>query len=289
MKIIFVNSKMFPCNSHMVIRFFIILLIIFFFQMSPESMPKIAKIQLVSSHPEVYEPCDDSFLLVDALLADRSNIINQNPKFCLEIGCGSGYVITSLALILSQYCPWTQFYATDINLHATHTTLQTSANHGVHVEVVATDIASSLQKRLQKSIDVLVINPPYVPTPEDEVGADGIVASWAGGFKGRLVIDRILNVVDELLSVNGLIYMVALSENDPYDICQVMKEKGFGSKIALQRSTEEERLCVIKFWREKETSEDGERADNASSLNGWLGKVPFVNSLRKKGTENDSR
>ncbi|KAJ4785714.1 HemK methyltransferase family member 2 [Rhynchospora pubera] len=257
--------------------------------MSPESMPKIAKIQLVSSHPEVYEPCDDSFLLVDALLADRSNIINQNPKFCLEIGCGSGYVITSLALILSQYCPWTQFYATDINLHATHTTLQTSANHGVHVEVVATDIASSLQKRLQKSIDVLVINPPYVPTPEDEVGADGIVASWAGGFKGRLVIDRILNVVNELLSVNGLIYMVALSENDPFDICQVMKEKGFGSKIALQRSTEEERLCVIKFWREKETSEDGERADNASSLNGWLGKVPFLNSLRKKGTENDSR
>ncbi|XP_078175796.1 S-adenosyl-L-methionine-dependent methyltransferases superfamily protein [Carex rostrata] len=218
---------------------------------SPEFAPKIAKMQLVSSHPEVYEPCDDSFLLVDALLADRSNLINQNPKFCLEIGCGSGYVITSLALILSEYCSSTQFFATDINLHATQTTLQTSANHGVHCEVAVTDIALCLQKRLWKSIDVLVVNPPYVPTPEDEVGAVGIVSSWAGGFKGRMVIDRILDVIDELLSSNGLTYMVLLSENDPLEISQVMRERGFGSRIALQRSTEEERLCVIKFWREK--------------------------------------
>ncbi|XP_078178358.1 uncharacterized protein LOC144572596 isoform X2 [Carex rostrata] len=253
---------------------------------STECVPKIAKIQLVSSHPEVYGPCDDSFLLVDALLADRLNLINQNPKFCLEIGCGSGYVITSLALILSQYNSSTQFFATDINLHAAQTTLQTSANHGIHCEVVVTDIASCLQKRLRKSIDVLLVNPPYVPTPEDEVGAVGIVSSWAGGFNGRKVIDRILDVVDELLSTNGLIYMVALSENDPSEICQVMREKGFGSRIALQRSTEEERLCVIKFWREKETNEvDGEITDNGSNLNGWLGRVPFVNSLWKKGNE----
>lgn len=259
---------------------------LFCFQVSTESVPKIAKIQLVSSHPEVYEPCDDSFLLVDALLADWLNLIDQNPKFCLEIGCGSGYVITSLALILSQYNPSAQFFATDINLHAAQTTLQTSANHGIHCEVVVTDIASCLQKRLRKSIDVLLVNPPYVPTPEDEVGAVGIVSSWAGGFNGRKVIDRILDVVDELLSTNGLIYMVALSENDPSEIFQVMREKGFGSRIALQRSTEEERLCVIKFWREKETNEvDGEITDNGSNLNGWLGRVPFVNSLWKKGNE----
>jgi release factor glutamine methyltransferase len=50
-------------------------------------------------------------------------------------------------------------------------------------------------------------------------------------------------------SINELIYMVALSENNLSEICQVMKEKGFGSRIALQRSTVEERLCVMKFWR----------------------------------------
>jgi hypothetical protein len=42
----------------------------------------------------------------------------------------------------------------------------------------------------------------YVPTREDEVGAVGIVSSWVGGFNGRMVINRILDMVDELLSIN---------------------------------------------------------------------------------------
>lgn len=38
---------------------------------------KTAQIQLVSSHPEVYEPCDDSFALVDALISDTPNLLAQ--------------------------------------------------------------------------------------------------------------------------------------------------------------------------------------------------------------------
>lgn len=62
----------------------------------------------------MYEPCDDSFALVDALLADKVNLIEQHPKICLEVGCGSGYVITSLALILGEE-GGAQFFATDIS------------------------------------------------------------------------------------------------------------------------------------------------------------------------------
>lgn len=62
----------------------------------------------------MYEPCDDSFALVDALLADKVNLVEQHPKLCLEVGCGSGYVITSLALILGDE-GGAQFFATDIS------------------------------------------------------------------------------------------------------------------------------------------------------------------------------
>ncbi|KAI5332422.1 hypothetical protein L3X38_022551 [Prunus dulcis] len=207
----------------------------------------IAQIRLVSSHPEVYEPCDDSFALVDALLADRKNLLEHQPTLCLELGCGSGYVITSLALIVGQEA---HYIATDINPHAVRVTRETLEAHGVHAELITTNIASGLQKRLAGLVDVIVVNPPYVPTPEDEVGHEGIASAWAGGENGRSVIDKILPVADNLLSEKGWLYMVTLTENNPSEICLQMKEKGYASRIIVQRLTEEENLQIIKFWRD---------------------------------------
>ncbi|XP_057970702.1 uncharacterized protein LOC131159657 [Malania oleifera] len=212
--------------------------------------PRAAQIRLVSMHPEVYEPCDDSFALVDALLADRTKLIEHHPTLCMEVGSGSGYVITSLALMLRKEAPRAQYFATDINPHAMEVTRKTLEAHGVHAELVATDIASGLDRRLAGLVDVMVVNPPYVPTPEDEVGRHGIASAWAGGENGRSVIDKILPVADNLLSDRGWLYMVTLSANDPSQICRQMGEKGYAAKIVVQRSTEEESLHVIKFWRD---------------------------------------
>ncbi|CAA0833457.1 S-adenosyl-L-methionine-dependent methyltransferases superfamily protein [Striga hermonthica] len=212
--------------------------------------PKTAQIRLVSSHPEVYDPCDDSFALVDSLLADRAHLLKHRPAICMEIGCGSGYVITSLSLLLGESSPPPYYIATDINPHAARVTLQTLESHGCQAEVINTDIAFGLESRLYKSVDLIVVNPPYVPTPEEEVGSGGIAAAWAGGENGRKVIDRILPVADGLLSDKGWLYLVALSANDPLELCLEMRKKGYASRIVLQRSTEEESLHVIKFWRD---------------------------------------
>ncbi len=45
------------------------------------------------------------------------------------------------------------------------------------------------------SIDILVFNPPYVPTEDDEIFSSGIEASWAGGKRGRRIIDKFIPVV----------------------------------------------------------------------------------------------
>lgn len=213
----------------------------------------IADIRLVSSHPEVYEPCDDSFALVDALLADRTNLLQHHPTLCMEIGCGSGYVIASLALMLGQEANGSYFIATDMNPHAVRVTHETLEKHGVYAELLNTNIASGLEERLQRSVDVMVVNPPYVPTPEEEVGCKGITAAWAGGENGRSVIDMILPIADNLLSDKGWLYMVTLTANDPSGICLGMRKKGFDARIVLQRSTEEESLHVIKFWRDPDS------------------------------------
>ncbi|XVF28334.1 hypothetical protein REPUB_Repub15cG0020600 [Reevesia pubescens] len=211
---------------------------------------RIAQIRLVSSHPEVYEPCDDSFALVDALLSDRKNLLEHKPILCTEVGCGSGYVITSLMLMLGEEANQAQFIATDINRHAIRVTRETMEAHGVHAELINTDIASGLENRLAGLVDVMVVNLPYVPTPEDEVGCEGIASAWAGGENGRSVIDKILHVADKLLSELGWLYMLTLTANNPSQICRQMRKKGYASRIILQRSTEEESLHIIKFWKD---------------------------------------
>uniref|UniRef100_A0A0C9S8D3 TSA: Wollemia nobilis Ref_Wollemi_Transcript_11509_974 transcribed RNA sequence n=1 Tax=Wollemia nobilis TaxID=56998 RepID=A0A0C9S8D3_9CONI len=210
---------------------------------------KSADIHLVGRHSEVYEPCDDSFALVDALLADRVHLEEVQPSLCLEVGCGSGYVITSLALMLGQETG-IRYLATDISAAAIEVTQKTLAAHGVHADVLLTDLVSGLDKRLAGTVDVLVVNPPYVPTSEEEVGVNGITASWAGGENGRAVIDRILAIANDLLSSKGWFYLVTLTANNPAEICLIMRQKGFASRIIVQRSTEEESLHVLKFWRD---------------------------------------
>uniref|UniRef100_A0A804NUM7 PIPK domain-containing protein n=1 Tax=Zea mays TaxID=4577 RepID=A0A804NUM7_MAIZE len=185
-----------------------------------------AQIPLVASHPDVHEPCDDSFALVDALLSDKAQLLTLQPRLCMEVGFGSGYVITSLAIMLRQLGSGAQYLATDINQHAAETTQATLEAHGVHADVIVTDIMSGLDKRLAGMVDVAVVNPPYVPTHVEEVGCRGIAASWAVGLNGRQVIDRILPAVREMLSERGWLYMVALEDNDPSDICHLMSEMG---------------------------------------------------------------
>jgi len=87
---------------------------------SSAQQTSVAAIHLVARHPDVYEPCDDSFALADALLADKSSLLKQRPNVCMEIGCGSGYVITSLALILGDERNNAHFIATDISTVSRH-------------------------------------------------------------------------------------------------------------------------------------------------------------------------
>ncbi|XP_023240130.1 hemK methyltransferase family member 2-like isoform X4 [Centruroides sculpturatus] len=114
----------------------------------------------------VYEPAEDTFLLLDAIEHDLDKIKNLNPVICLEVGCGSGVVITAVAKALNNSA---LFIATDKNKYATEVTKITSKQNNTEIQIVRTDLVVGLHDRLQRKIDLILFNPPYVVTPSHEV------------------------------------------------------------------------------------------------------------------------
>lgn len=119
----------------------------------------------------VYEPGDDTFLFVDALAADHERLVACAPRLAVEIGPGSGTVSTALCMLLQPAPPVT--LACDINPLACLATQRTAEANGVGgvVEPLQCDLVWPLLRRLAATggVDVLLFNPPYVPTPDDEV------------------------------------------------------------------------------------------------------------------------
>lgn len=70
----------------------------------------------------------------------------------------------------------------------------------VVLDPINTSFASSLATRLHRAVDIVLFNPPYVPTiPEEAIGAQDardIAGAWAGGIDGMNVTDVFLEHVE---------------------------------------------------------------------------------------------
>lgn len=202
------------------------------------------------SFQDVYEPAEDSFLLIDALEKDSERLLQMSPGVCLEVGSGSGVVSAFLASVVG---PSALYLCTDVNPAAAHCTARTASCNRVSLQPVITDLVESLLPRLCGTVDVLLFNPPYVVTPSEEVGSRGIEAAWAGGERGREVTDRFLPLVAQLLSTEGLFYLITIAENNPEEIIRFLGQYGLEGESCLSTRAGNERLSVLRFHRHQQT------------------------------------
>lgn len=199
-------------------------------------------------YDHVYEPAEDSFLLLDALEADLEELRRRNPLICVELGSGSGINVTAMSVALrNSFC-----LAIDINPYACRTTKRTATANGTGVDVINMDLLTSFAAG---SIDLLIFNPPYVPT--ETIGDEGafqsnqdLIKSWSGGISGCEVIDRLIEVAYEKLAGGSLFYLLLLKENDPKVIKSRLEGLNLNAEIVKERKIRGEHLFIMKIRKD---------------------------------------
>lgn len=162
------------------------------------------------------------------------------------LSSGSGTVSAALAKLLGRDVA---FVATDINALAASKTKELLASVKSNTDVVIGSLFSCF--RPASLFEVVVFNPPYVPTDDDELRRAytelDIAASWAGGKDGRVVIDSFLRDVSTVMATDALVYIVALDLNRLDDLLILARECGLAGTVVLERVAGMERLYILRF------------------------------------------
>jgi release factor glutamine methyltransferase len=181
---------------------------------------------------QVYHPEADTYLLLEA----AKNEVRCGDRV-LEIGTGSGLVSCELARL-------TGIVATDINPHAV------SCAHDAGIEVVRTDLFAGIRG----SFDLILFNPPYLPTQPDERVDDWLEYALDGGESGRAVIERFARSVGKVLAPGGRILLLISSLTGLCEVQNLFASLGYSVMTVQQEVVEDEVLYILRIIREHETS-----------------------------------
>jgi release factor glutamine methyltransferase len=150
----------------------------------------------IENHPRVYEASDDSFLLL-------KNIKVKKGENVLDMGMGSGIIGIHLAKLGANVT------CADINPCAVELSKKNAGLNNVKINVVQ----SNLFEKIKNRFDVIVFNPPYLPTSKNERVDDEINSAWDGGEEGDKVILGFLKNFKKYLKKNGRCYLLVSSLN----------------------------------------------------------------------------
>lgn len=145
----------------------------------------------------VYTPREDSFLLRDYIRE-----MELEGRKVLEIGTGSGIIALEAAKKDAEV------KAVDINPEAVQYAREQAIKEGLEDKVEF--IQSDLFENVERTFDLILFNPPYLPG-EDGLGDEEI---WRGGEKGIEVTRKFLQSASKYLSENGEILVIISSQAD---------------------------------------------------------------------------
>ncbi|MEU8888060.1 HemK2/MTQ2 family protein methyltransferase [Streptomyces sp. NPDC048442] len=168
---------------------------------------------VVLSPPGVYAPQADTVLLATAL-----DVEDLPPRAqVLDICTGTG--VLALAAARRGAC----VTAVDVSRRAVLTARLNARLAGLPVRVLRGDLAAPAADR---SYDLILSNPPYVPARRPAAPPRGPARAWDAGLDGRLLLDRICREAPPLLSARGVLLLVHSGLSDPDRTLGMLREAG---------------------------------------------------------------
>ena len=173
-------------------------------------------------------PRQETELLVE--LAIKQVSMGENEKVNIaDIGTGSG----AIAIALGKNIKNALICATDSQSDAIMIAKDNAANH--HLSDRINFLVGNLFSPLTNQMDLIVANPPYIPTKEithlsPEVKREPIHA-LDGGFNGLLIIERILSEYHPYLKKSGSL-IIEFGNNQNEEVISLAKKWSPNKRIS---------------------------------------------------------
>lgn len=146
--------------------------------------------------PGVYRVDRDSALLTEVMSSDA----RVRGRDVLDVGTGTGVLALSAARAGAR-----SVTAVDLSARSTAATWLNCRLRRLPVTVRRGDLYAPV---LGRRFDVVVANPPYVPSPVIRPARHRIGRCWDGGADGRLIVDRICAGAARVLTAEGTLLLV---------------------------------------------------------------------------------
>jgi release factor glutamine methyltransferase len=173
--------------------------------------------------PGVYPSQRDTWLLADVL---RRELLDspEPPRRVLELCSGAG----ALALVAASV-PGTDVTAVDVSRRALMSTWVNAVRQGRRVRVRRGDLTAPV---VGKRYDLVVANPPYVPSPGEDLPTRGVARAFDGGLDGRLVLDRVCDEAPASLAPGGRLLLVHSAINGVAETLHRLRAQGLEAGVA---------------------------------------------------------
>ena len=176
---------------------------------------------------EVYDPAEDTHLLLRVTLEE----VGPDDRV-LEMGCGRGMISKRLAPLARKVL------ATDINPNAVRILRRAG------IDAVQADLFCGIRSKF----DLVLFNPPYLPTAEDEVLKGWLNFAFDGGKTGRDTINRFLEMLkDHLDPKRGRALLLVSSLSAPSELREKARKEGLTAEVVAREKCFFEELFVMRL------------------------------------------